>query len=100
MNFLRPVLLPIAERITNSNKIMKARQFNRLRKILKKWYYKEGKIRRLEIDALNANDEIWKEYHLKYGYANHHIRRMYLMYPDALFSSTGDSRAINSWLSN
>lgn len=79
---------------------MKARQFNELRKILKMWFDKERRIFKLECDALEANDESWKKYHMMYGDVKHHIRRMYLMYPDALFTSTFDTRDINSWLKN
>jgi len=76
---------------------MEPRQFNNLRKILKRWQDKERRTQRLEIDALDANDEGWKYYHFQYGYINHHIRRMYLMYPDALFFYSSPN-SISDWL--
>lgn len=76
---------------------MKASQFNRLRRILKQWYAKERRIEKLEYDAMDANNEVWRMYHMQVSSINHHIRRMYLMYPDALFSHSGPN-AINDWL--
>lgn len=76
---------------------MKSKQFKNLRAILKRWFDKERRTQKLEFDALDANDEVWKKYHLQLNDIKRHIRRMYLMYPDSLFFYSSVN-AINDWM--
>lgn len=76
---------------------MKARRFNNLRTIFKRWLRLERQTEMLESEAMDAGDERWRAYHMKYGEIRHHIRRIYLMYPDAVFFYSSVN-AISDWL--